>query len=89
VSGDMTVYCAAELKPALLAEAAAGYSSLQLDLSQVQEFDTAGLQLILLLNREMQGRLKVVACSPNVQAALALSHSTYLIADDTATAEAA
>jgi anti-sigma B factor antagonist len=89
VSGDMTVYCAAELKPALLAEAAAGYNPLRLDLSQVQEFDTAGLQLVLLLYREMQGRLKVVACSPNVQAALTLCHSGHLIADDTGTVEAA
>jgi anti-anti-sigma regulatory factor len=85
----MTVYCAAELKPALLAEAAAGYNPLRLDLSQVQEFDTAGLQLVLLLYREMQGRLKVVACSPNVQAALTLCHSGHLIAADTGTVEAA
>lgn len=83
VSGDMTVYCAADLKPALLAEAA---TLRELDLSQVQELDTAGLQLLLLLNREMQGRLKIVACSPNVQAALALSHSGHLIAKDAAEA---
>jgi anti-anti-sigma regulatory factor len=85
----MTVYCAAELKPALLAEVAAGYPSLELDLSQVQEFDTAGLQLVLLLNREMHGRLEVVACSPHVQAALALCHASHLIVDKTATPEAA
>jgi anti-sigma B factor antagonist len=89
VSGDMTVYCAAELKPALLAEAAARHPSLELDLSQVQEFDTAGLQLVLLLYREMHGRLEIVSCSPNVQAALALCHLNRLIADDTGTAEAA
>ena len=85
----MTVYCASELKPALLAEAAAGYNSLELDLSQVQEFDTAGLQLLLMLNRELQGRLRIVACSPGVRAALTLCHASRLIADDTSTAEAA
>ena len=89
VSGDMTVYCAAELKPALLAEAAAGYHSLELDLSQVQEFDTAGLQLVLLLAREMQGRLRIVASSPIVRAALELSHASRLIGADPGSAEAA
>jgi anti-sigma B factor antagonist len=89
VAGDMTVYCASELEPALLAEAAAGYNSLELDLSQVQEFDTAGLQLLLMLNRELQGRLRIVACSPGVRAALTLCHASGLIAEDTRTSEAA
>ena len=87
VAGDMTVYCASELKPALLAEAAAGYDSLELDLSQVQEFDTAGLQLLLMLNRELQGRLRIIACSPGVRAALTLCHASRLI-EDTRTTEA-
>ena len=89
IAGDMTVYCASQLKPALLAEAAAGYNSLELDLSQVQEFDTAGLQLLLMLNRELQGRLRIVACSPGVRAALTLCHVSRLIAEDTRTTEAA
>ena len=79
VAGDMTVYCAPELKPALLLEAAAGHNSLELDLSQVQEFDTAGLQLLLLLSLEMQGRLRIVACSPAVHAVLELTHSGRLL----------
>jgi anti-sigma B factor antagonist len=70
VSGDMTVYAAPELKAALLAEVAAGNTVL--DLSQVQEFDTSGLQLVLLLNRELQGALAIVACSPGVRATLEL-----------------
>jgi hypothetical protein len=37
----------------------------------------------------MQGRLRVVACNPNVRAALALCHSSHLIAADTGPAEAA
>jgi anti-anti-sigma factor len=82
VSGDMTVYVASELKTALLAEFAAGHTSL--DLSQVQEFDTAGLQLLLMLNRELPGGLKIRACSPGVRAALELTHLNRLI-----TAEAA
>lgn len=70
VAGDMTVYAASELKTALLAEVAAGNN--RLDLAQVQEFDTSGLQLLLLLNRELQGALKIVACSPGVRATLEL-----------------
>jgi anti-sigma B factor antagonist len=85
----MTVYCASELKPALLLEAAAGHNSLELDLSQVQEFDTAGLQLLLLLNREMHGRLRIVACSPGVRATLELTHLTRLIGAETPGPEAA
>ncbi|MBS0416989.1 MAG: STAS domain-containing protein [Proteobacteria bacterium] len=70
VAGDMTVYAAAELKTALLAEVAAGNS--RLDLAQVQEFDTSAVQLLLLLNRELLGGLKIVACSPGVRATLEL-----------------
>ena len=70
VSGDMTVYAASELKTALLTEVAAGNT--RLDLAQVQDFDTSAVQLLLLLNRELQGALKIVACSPGVRATLAL-----------------
>ena len=82
VSGDMTVYCAAALGKALLAEVAAGNSSL--DLSQVQEFDTAGLQLLLLLNRELLGGLRIVASSPGVRATLELTHLNKLIVAEAA-----
>jgi anti-anti-sigma factor len=82
VAGDMTVYCAADLKTALLAEVAAGNSSL--NLSQVQEFDTAGLQLVLLLNRELLGGLRIVACSPGVRATLELAHLNKLMVAEAA-----
>ena len=70
VSGDMNVYAASELKTALLAELTAGNTAL--DLSQVQEFDTAGLQLVLLLDRELRGQLRIAGCSPGVRATLQL-----------------
>jgi anti-sigma B factor antagonist len=82
VAGDMTVYCAADLKTALLAAVAAGNSSL--NLSQVQEFDTAGLQLIMLLNRELLGGLRIVACSPGVRATLELAHLNKLLVAEAA-----
>ena len=77
VTGDMTVYAASELKTALLAAVADGHTAL--NLAQVQEFDTAGLQLILLLNRELQGALRIVACSPGVRATLELAHLNRLL----------
>lgn len=51
VSGGMTIYEAAEHKARMLA-ALAGASALELDLGAVDEADTAGLQLLLLLRRE-------------------------------------
>ncbi len=78
----MTVYVAAELKTALLAEFADGNTAL--DLAQVQEIDTAGLQLLLMLNRELQGGLKIRACSPGVRATLELAQLGRLIAAEAA-----
>lgn len=49
VSGEMTIYSAAELKDKLVA--AAGGSPVDLDLSAVSEFDSAGVQLLALLQR--------------------------------------
>lgn len=51
VSGSMTIYEAAGQKDELLAALAAA-AALDLDLAQVDEADTAGLQLLLLLRRE-------------------------------------
>jgi anti-sigma B factor antagonist len=82
VAGEMTVYSAAELKTALLAEVAAGHSAL--NLAQVQEIDTAGLQLLLLLNRELAGKLRILACSPGVRATLELAHLSQLIVAEAA-----
>ncbi len=75
ISGEMTVYSAAALKPALLHELAVERGALELDLSQVGEFDTAGLQLLLLLSRECESahrKLRIVGCSDVVRAALQL-----------------
>lgn len=50
---DLTIYHALEQKAHLL-EALAQADALELDLSQVSEMDTAGLQLLILLKREAQ-----------------------------------
>lgn len=50
-AGEMTIYSAAELKPALLA--AMGQSDeIEIDLSGVSELDTSGVQLLMLVKRE-------------------------------------
>jgi len=53
LSGNVTIYNALAQKEALL-DALASTSKLELDLSQVSEMDTAGLQLLILLKKEAQ-----------------------------------
>ncbi|CAK0780277.1 STAS domain-containing protein [Gammaproteobacteria bacterium] len=53
VEGDLTIYEAVTLKTALMAALEEG-PVLELDLSGVEEIDTAGLQLLLLLKKEAQ-----------------------------------
>lgn len=73
IEGELTIYRAAELKPVLL-EAAAGEKP-AIDLSQVTEFDSAGLQLLLVAAREAQGQdkqLQLLAPSAPVREVLAM-----------------
>jgi anti-sigma B factor antagonist len=66
---DMTIYNALEQKSRLLATLASG-SSLDLDLSQVAEIDSAGLQLLILTKREaarLGKQMAIVAHSPAVR----------------------
>lgn len=51
LDGELTIYRAAELKPLLLA-ALPGTGPILLELAEVTEVDTAGVQLLLLLRRE-------------------------------------
>ncbi len=51
MSGELTIYQAVAAKDALL-EALAFSPSLQIDLAEVSEIDTAGVQLLLLAKRE-------------------------------------
>jgi anti-anti-sigma factor len=55
VEGDMTIYTALDLKQELV-PCLAKAEQLDLDLSQVNEMDTAGLQLLILLKRETAKR---------------------------------
>ena len=69
IDGEMTIYRAAELKPVLL-EALKPSADMDIDLSGVTEFDSAGVQLLMLAQREaraMQGELRLVAPSAAVR----------------------
>lgn len=68
LAGSMTIYEAAAQKGELLA-ALARAPALELDLGAVDEADTAGLQLLLLLRREAAAGgkpVRVVALSPTL-----------------------
>lgn len=69
---DMTIYNALEQKQRLMA-ALAEADLLELDLSQVGEMDTAGLQLLILSKREaarLNKSVTIVAHSPAVRQTL-------------------
>ncbi len=51
VTGEMTIYHAAEMKGELLSCLGHG-TEVEIDLSEVSEMDTAGFQLLLLAKRE-------------------------------------
>jgi len=68
VEQDMTIYHAEALKVQLM-ESLGEIQILELNLSQVAEIDTAGIQLLILAKRECvkQGKeLRIVAHSPAV-----------------------
>lgn len=74
VEGEMTIYRAAELKPAL-GDHVRTQDAPALDLSNVTEFDCAGVQLLLAARREAEHlgkHLAVHAASPAVREACAL-----------------
>jgi len=74
VDGEMTIYRAAELKPALI-DAVRAHAAPALDLSAVTEFDSAGLQLLLAARREAARLGKpfaIAGTSPAVREVFAL-----------------
>lgn len=68
LSGELTIYHAAEVKQQVLAALRAG-PVLELDLSGVTELDTAGLQVLMLAKQTAQAEqreLRLVQHSPAV-----------------------
>ncbi|UWE17214.1 STAS domain-containing protein [Herbaspirillum huttiense] len=75
VSGGLTIFQAAERKPELLHALTLSQTQVVLDLSGVDELDTAGVQLLLLLRRELAAggrQLEIGVYSPAVLATLDL-----------------
>ncbi len=69
IDTDLTIYNAVDAKRKLL-DAVRNVATLELDLSQVAEMDTAGFQLLVLAKREAQRldrSLRIVAHSPAVR----------------------
>ena len=72
IAGELTICRAAELKPVLLP---GGSGPVEIDLAEVTEIDTAGVQLLLLARREALATSRpwrLRAASPPVREALAL-----------------
>jgi anti-anti-sigma factor len=73
VEGELSIYRAAELKPVLLAWPTEG--AIEIDLAEVSEIDSAGVQLLLLVQREaaaVQRELRLLDPSPAVVEVLTL-----------------
>ncbi|MFI3137554.1 MAG: STAS domain-containing protein [Methylococcaceae bacterium] len=82
IEGEMTIYTAAEQKNLLLAFIASGHT-LEINLSQVNELDTAGTQLLILAKQhaaKAQKQLRFVMHSKAVLDVLALANLTSLLA---------
>jgi anti-sigma B factor antagonist len=80
---DLTIYHALEQKQTLL-DALAASDVLELNLLQVGEIDSAGLQLLLLLKKEALRtgkRISIVAHSQSVRSAIDLCQLAALLDD--------
>ena len=83
LAGELTVHRAEDIKPLLLASLPTDGAVARLDLSQVSEIDTAGLQLLIAANREVSNRgtaLHIVAVSSVVEETLVLFRQSSLMA---------
>ena len=83
IKGELTIYTVAELKELLLAKLLTN-DELELDLSAVDEFDTAGLQLLITAKRGAMalGRaFKITQHSPAIFNLLDFAGLTNLLGD--------
>lgn len=81
--GELTIYTASDTKT-LLVEALAKHREIEIDLSQVSEIDTAGMQLLILAKKEAaRNQLQVRFCdhSPAVIDAMELLDLTTFFGD--------
>jgi anti-anti-sigma factor len=79
IRGEMTIYAAAGLKDELFSAVGGDTGSCRIDLAGVSEFDTTGLQFLLMARRACAARgaeLSLVNPSDSVREALALLRAT-------------
>jgi anti-anti-sigma factor len=79
IEGEMTIYRAAELKPAIF-NALGATQQLDIRLAEVSEMDTSGVQLLILAQREAEAagkRVRLLAPSEAVREVFEL----YRLAD--------
>jgi anti-sigma B factor antagonist len=69
IEGDMTIYTAAELKAALMPHLIQP-QEYEIDLSEVSEIDSAGLQLLMLAKREAERHTSTVRLTGHSRAVL-------------------
>ena len=84
IEGEMTIYSAAALHAQAMTAVNRARKKAAFDLSQVTEFDTAGLQIILSARKHAAARgcsFGIVAASPVVRDALALCGLQGLCSD--------
>ncbi|TAN51238.1 MAG: anti-sigma factor antagonist [Methylococcaceae bacterium] len=83
VKGDMTIYTAEALKTHLL-NALCVSNTLEIDLSAVEEMDSAGMQLLVVVKREAQRlgkKLSLVQHSPATMRVLDLFNMSAYFGD--------
>lgn len=69
VEGELTIYTAAEMKEKI--SALLSNESIEIDLAQVSEIDTSGIQLLLLAQKECAKQEKSIVFSNPSEAVLA------------------
>ena len=78
--GELTIYTVAEIK-AGLAEAMAGADEIEVDLSGVDEMDTAGLQLMLIAKRNPGKTVRFANHPPTVRRLVDLANLGGILGD--------
>lgn len=83
IKGEFTIYTASELKGQILGALLAN-NELEIDLSEVEEFDAAGLQLLVVAKKTaetLNRKLRLTGCPPAVLDILSLSGLTGFFAE--------
>lgn len=81
MTGELNIYTATEWRDRLINEST-GHEDIEIDLSDVDEIDCAGLQLLLALQRQTgnEGRqLHFARCSGAVRSFLEFTRQTHLL----------